>query len=70
MDEKMTYRRTEDGIEVLTGRAFVAYLCMGGSGFNVVSVTGEWREGADELIAVCETAEEADKAIDEYMARG
>ena len=43
---------------------------MGGSGFNTVELSkgATWREGADEILGVYETYEEANAAIKEYMA--
>ncbi len=69
MEEKMTYERTEDGVRILSGTAYIAYICSGGSGFNIAVAYGDWREGSDEIIAVCSSREEADKAIDDYMDR-
>lgn len=66
----MKYERIEKGIKVISGTAYVAYICMGGSGFDIAVVTeGEWREGADEIIAVCKSKVEAEEAIEEYMKK-
>lgn len=48
---------------------YVAYIVMGGSGFDVAELTAgcSWREGADELIGVYETEKEADEAIERIM---
>lgn len=49
---------------------YVAYIVMGGSGFNTVELSkgDTWCEGADEILGVYETFESAKAAIKEYMA--
>lgn len=48
---------------------YLAYISMGGSGFGIEELRPgrEWREGADEFVAVYDTREEAEKGIDKYM---
>ncbi len=64
----LNYEFTENGVRVLSGTAYIAYICAGGSGFNVAVVeNGEWHEGADEIIAVCGSEAEAQDAISNYI---
>ena len=73
---KYEYRQYEYGsndyrTEVIAhDTVYVAYIVMGGSGFNTVELSkgATWREGADEILGVYETYEEANAAIKEYMA--
>jgi len=48
---------------------YIAYILMGGSGLSIqiLHVGESWREGADELLGVFETREEAKLAIHRYM---
>lgn len=65
---ELNYERTEHGVRVLSGTAYIAYICAGGSGFDIAVVSnGEWREGADEIIAICRSEAQAQKAIAQYV---
>lgn len=67
-DNSLKYEYTENGVKVISGTAYIAYICVGGSGFDIAVVeNGEWREGADEIIAVCESKAAADEAITKYI---
>lgn len=67
-DNKLQYEYTGGGVKIISGTAYIAYICMGGSGCNVaVREYGEWREGPDEIIGVFESMEEAWQAIDDYI---
>ena len=73
---KFEYRQYENGSNdyrtevVAHDTVYVAYIVMGGSGFNTIELSkgDTWREGADEILGVYETAEDAKSAIKEYMA--
>ncbi|MCD8216521.1 MAG: hypothetical protein LUD01_00480 [Clostridiales bacterium] len=58
-------------VNISKGPAWVAYICMGGSGCSVQRLnTGDsWPEGADELIGVYPSEAEARMAIEKYMER-
>lgn len=67
-ENKLIYSYTDKGVMIDSGTAYIAYICMGGSGFNVaVRTRGEWQEGADEIIGVYDSMEEARNAIDDYI---
>ncbi len=71
MSNKYEFVSTEYGTKVVAHEPVViAYVVMGGSGCNMVSLDkgGSWTEGADEIIGVYGSQEEAQGAIREYIS--
>lgn len=50
----LEYELITNGIRVIAGTAYVAYICAGGSGFNIaVGLNGEQQEGTEEIPTLC-----------------
>ena len=71
MGNKYEFVSSEHGTKVVAHEPVViAYIVMGGSGCNTVALKkgGVWTEGADEIIGVYDSQEEAQGAIIEYIS--
>ena len=66
----LKYERFYGGVKVVSGTAYIVYIIMGGSGITYTPIScTTWYEGPDELVAVCESEDEAKNTIEEFMKK-